>query len=141
MTMKKINLLSIMMLIVMAMPLLISCGSDDDNNDDGARDSQLIAEASGTWMCIESTDTQQSGYEVENLMIGKEVTIKKDGTFTSTSPSFGKSGTFTVSGNSITAKSEVGTFVVTVTVSGEKMTWDGTASNGVRFHYVFKREY
>ena len=137
--MKKINILSILMLIVMAMPLVVSCGSDD-NDDDGARDSQLIAEASGTWMCIESTDTQQSGYDVENLMIGKEVTIKKDGTFTSNAPSIGKSGTFTVSGNSITAKSEVGTFVVTVTVSGNKMTWDGTASNGVRFHYVFQRE-
>ena len=140
MTMKKINFLSIMMLVVMAMPLFVSCGSDDDK-DDGARGSQLIAEASGTWMCIESVDIQQNNYQIENLMIGKEVTIKKDGTFTSTSPSFGKSGTFTVNGNSITAKSEVGTFVVTVTVSGEKMTWDGTASNGVRFHYVFKREY
>jgi hypothetical protein len=92
-------------------------------------------------MCVESTDTQQSGYELKSLIVGKEITIKKDGTFTSNAPSFGKSGTFTVSGNSITAKSEVGTFVVTVTVSGNKMTWDGTASNGVRFHYVFQREY
>ena len=127
------------MLVLMAMPLFVSCGSDDDN-DDGARDSQLVAEVSGTWMCIESTDTQQSGYELKSLIVGKEVTIKKDGTFTSNAPSFGKSGTFTVSGNSITAKSEVGTFVVTVTVSGNKMTWDGTASNGVKFHYVFQRE-
>ena len=137
--MKKISFLSIMMLVLMAMPLFVSCGSDDDN-DDGARDSQLVAEVSGTWMCVESTDTQQSGYELKNLIVGKEVTIKKDGTFTSNAPSFGKSGTFTVSGNSITAKSEVGTFVVTVTVSGNKMTWDGTASNGVKFHYVFQRE-
>lgn len=137
--MKKISFLSIMMLVLMAMPLFVSCGSDDDN-DDGARDSQLVAEVSGTWMCVESTDTQQSGYELKSLIVGKEVTIKKDGTFTSNAPSFGKSGTFTVSGNSITAKSEVGTFVVTVTVSGNKMTWDGTASNGVKFHYVFQRE-
>mgnify|MGYP002624143320 CR=1 FL=1 len=137
--MKKISFLSIMMLVLMAMPLFVSCGSDDDN-DDGARDSQLVAEVSGTWMCVESTDTQQSGYELKSLIVGKEITIKKDGTFTSNAPSFGKSGTFTVSGNSITAKSEVGTFVVTVTVSGNKMTWDGTASNGVKFHYVFQRE-
>lgn len=137
--MKKNSFLSIMMLVLMAMPLFVSCGSDDDN-DDGARDSQLVAEVSGTWMCVESTDTQQSGYELKSLIVGKEVTIKKDGTFTSNAPSFGKSGTFTVSGNSITAKSEVGTFVVTVTVSGNKMTWDGTASNGVKFHYVFQRE-
>ena len=137
--MKQLKTISLFVALLCSMFVVSSCGSDNDN-DDGARDSQLIAEASGTWMCIESTDTQQSGYDVENLMIGKEVTIKKDGTFTSTSPSFGKSGTFTVSGNSITAKSEVGTFVVTVTVSGNKMTWDGTASNGVRFHYVFQKE-
>ncbi len=40
----------------------------------------------------------------------------------------------------ITAKSSAGTFVVTVTISGNKMTWNGTASNGVTFHYVFQRE-
>ena len=137
--MKQLKSISLFVALLCSMFVVSSCGSDNDN-DDGARDSQLIAEASGTWMCIESTDTQQSGYDVENLMIGKEVTIKKDGTFTSTSPSFGKSGTFTVSGNSITAKSEVGTFVVTVTVSGNKMTWEGTASNGVRFRYVFQKE-
>ena len=137
--MKQLKTISLFVALLCSMFVVSSCGSDNDN-DDGARDSQLIAEASGTWMCIESTDTQQSGYDVENLMIGKEVTIKKDGTFTSTSPSFGKSGTFTVSGNSITAKSEVGTFVVTVTVSGNKMTWEGTASNGVRFRYVFQKE-
>ena len=34
--MKKISFLSIMMLVLMAMPLFVSCGSDDDN-DDGAR--------------------------------------------------------------------------------------------------------
>lgn len=138
--MKQLKTISLFVALLCSMFVVSSCGSDNDNDDDGARDSQLIAEASGTWMCVESTDTQY-GYTAEGLLVGKEVTIKKDGTFTSTAPSFGKSGTFTVSGNSITAKSEVGTFVVTVTVSGGKMTWDGTASNGVSFHYVFQREY
>lgn len=139
--MKQFKTISLFVALLCSMFFVTACGSDNDNDDDGARDSQLIAEASGTWMCIESTDTQQNGYNVENLIVGKEITIQKNGTFTSNAPSFGKSGTFTVSGNSITAKSEVGTFVVTITVSGNKMTWNGTASNGVRFHYVFQREY
>ena len=137
--MKQFKTISLFVALLCSMFFVTACGSDND--DDGARDSQLIAEASGTWMCIESTDTQQNGYNVENLIVGKEITIQKNGTFTSNAPSFGKSGTFTVSGNSITAKSEVGTFVVTITVSGNKMTWNGTASNGVRFHYVFQREF
>ena len=59
---------------------------------------------------------------------------------TSISPSFGASGTYSVSGNQITARSSAGTFVVTVTINGDKMTWNGTASNGTSFHYVFQRE-
>ncbi|MBQ8715340.1 MAG: lipocalin family protein [Prevotella sp.] len=54
------------------------------------------------------------------------VTIKNNGTYTSTASTFGYSGTYTISGNSITAKSDSGdTFVVTVTISGDKMTWNG----------------
>ncbi len=96
--------------------------------------------AIGTWMCVESIDTQQNGASYSGLMIGKQVTINSDRTFTSTASSFGYSGTYTISGNKITAKSSSGTFVVTVSVVGDKMTWNGTASNGVRFKYVFVRE-
>lgn len=106
---------------------------------DGARDTNLVNEAVGTWMCTQSTDSQ-AGYSFDGLMFGREVSIKRDGTFTSTAPSFGASGTYSISGNQITAKSSAGTFVVTVTISGNKMTWNGTASNGVTFHYVFQRE-
>ena len=102
-------------------------------------DTNLVNEAVGTWMCTQSTDSQ-AGYSFDGLMVGKEVSIKRDGTFTSTAPSFGASGTYSISGNQITAKSSAGTFVVTVTISGNKMTWNGTASNGVTFHYVFQRE-
>jgi len=102
-------------------------------------DTNLVNEAVGTWMCTQSTDSQ-AGYSFDGLMVGREVSIKRDGTFTSTAPSFGASGTYSISGNQITAKSSAGTFVVTVTISGNKMTWNGTASNGVTFHYVFQRE-
>jgi hypothetical protein len=136
--MKQSKFWSTLMLIVMTLPIMVACGSND-NDDDGARDTNLVNEAVGTWMCTQSTDSQ-AGYSFDGLMVGKEVSIKRDGTFTSTAPSFGASGTYSISGNQITAKSSAGTFVVTVTISGNKMTWNGTASNGVTFHYVFQRE-
>lgn len=136
--MKQLKIWSMMILMLMAMPIMVAC-SNDDKIDDGARGENLVAEAVGTWMCIQSTDSQGS-YSVDGLMVGKEVTIKSNGTFTSTSPTFGATGTYSVSGNQITARSSAGTFVVTVTISGNKMTWKGTASNGTTFHYVFQRE-
>ena len=139
--MKKKTFWSIMMLMVMALPLMVACGGDDEGSSGGgAKDEDLIRQAIGTWMCTESTDSQQ-GQSYNGLMVGKEVTINLNGTYTSTAPTFGYTGTYTVSGNKITAKSNSGgTFVITVTISGDKMTWNGTANNGVTFRYVFVRE-
>ena len=134
--MKQLKIWSMMMLMVMMMPLTTSCSKDNDD----AHDADLIAQAVGTWMCTESRDIQQNGTYYDGLMVGKQVTIKSDGTFTSTASTFGYSGTYTVSGNKITAKSSSGTFVVTVSVRGNNMTWNGTASNGVRFNYTFIKE-
>lgn len=135
--MNKLRIWSMMMLMVMTMSLTMGCSKD---SDDSPKDSELVKQAVGTWMCTESTDTQQNGASYSGLMIGKQVTINSDGTFTSTASTFGYSGTYTISGNKITAKSSSGTFVVTVSIAGDRMTWDGTASNGVRFKYVFVRE-
>lgn len=130
------------MLSALIMPFISSCGGDDssDGGGGGATDGDLISKAIGTWMCTESTDTQQ-GKSYQGMMVGKEVTINAGGTYTSTAPSFGYSGTYSVSGNKITAKSDTGgTFVITVTIKGDNMTWEGTASNGVTFKYIFQRE-
>ncbi len=135
--MNNLKIWSMMMLMAMMLPLATSCSKD---NEESAKDTELISLAIGTWMCTESRDTQQNGIYYDGLMVGKQITIKSDGTFTSTAPSFGYSGTYTVSGNKITAKSSSGTFVVTVSVKGDIMTWNGTASNGVRFNYTFVRE-
>ena len=134
--MKKLKLWS--MLLLMMMPVIVSCSSDDDDN--GAQGTELVRQAVGTWMCTESTDSSM-GQSYKGLMVGKQVTIKSDGTYTSTAPTFGYTGTYTIKGNTITAKSSSGdTFVVNVSVSGNKMTWSGTASNGTTFRYVFVRE-
>ena len=117
---------------------LISCG--DDNGNSSASGDNLISQAVGTWMCTQSTDTQQ-GNSYSGMMVGKEVSIFANGTYTSTGASFGYSGTYSVSGNKITTHSDNGgTFVITVNISGDRMEWNGTASNGVTFRYIFERE-
>lgn len=138
--MKKLKIWSIIMLMVMAIPLMVACGGDDSSSGDSYKDSELISRAIGTWMCTQSEDTGQ-GQTYQGLMVGKEVTIYANGTYSSTASSFGYTGTYTVSGNKITARSNNGsTFVITASISGDRMTWDGTASNGVTFKYIFVRE-
>lgn len=129
----------VIMLAALMMPMLVACG-DDGESSGGYQDDDLISKAIGTWMCTQSTDIG-NGQIYQGLMVGKEVTINAGGTYTSTSQSFGYTGTYTVSGNKITARSNNGsTFVVTVSINGDRMSWDGTASNGVTFNYVFVKE-
>lgn len=124
------------MLMAMMMPMIMACGSDDDESEDDA----LLAKAIGTWMCTQSTDSYR-GYTSQGLLVGAQVSIKSDGTYTSTARTFGYSGTYTIKGNTITAKSGSGdTFMVTMSISGDKMTWKGTSSTGVTFNYLFVRE-
>ena len=126
--------LSLMMMMVVVMT---ACGGDDN---DGNID---VNQAVGTWMCVQSTDTYR-GQSVTGLLVGTEITIKADGTYTSTASSstsvMGKSGTYTINGNTITARTSGYTFVMTASFNGNRMTWDGTATNGVNFHYVFQKE-
>ena len=128
---KTFKLLSFL-LFALVLPMIVACSNDESEPFD-------IKKAVGTWMCIKSTDTYQ-GTSYDGLLVGTQINIKENGTFTSTSYNFGKSGTYTHRENQITAKSSAGTFVVTVTIDGDKMTWKGTSSTGVNFHYVFQRE-
>ena len=136
--MKQFKLLSTL-LAILVIPMMVSCGDDDEKNSTPSGD-DLIIVASGTWMCTQSVDTQ-NGQSYQGLMVGKEITISPNGTYTSTAPTFGYSGTYSVSGNKITAHSDAGgTFLINVSISGDRMTWDGTANNGVTFRYIFERE-
>lgn len=136
--MKQFKLLS-MLLAILMVPMMVSCGGDDEKDDKPSGD-DLIIKASGTWMCTQSVDAM-NGQSFQGLMVGKEITINPNGTYTSTAPTFGYSGTYTVSGNKITAHSDAGgTFIINVSISGDRMTWDGTANNGVSFRYIFERE-
>lgn len=138
--MKKLTFWSILSLMIALLPLVVACGGDDETSGGGERDGDLISKAIGTWMCTQSTDVGQ-GQTYQGMMVGKEVTINANGTYTSTAQSIGYTGTYVVNGNKITARSNNGsTFVITVSIIGDRMTWDGTASNGVTFKYIFVRE-
>jgi hypothetical protein len=75
--MKKINILFLFSAITFSILSLVSCGGDDETSGGGGEN--VISNAIGTWMCTQSTDTQQ-GHSAQGLMVGKEITINYDGT-------------------------------------------------------------
>ena len=135
--MKKMKLL-LMLTIMMVAALcvgFVSCKSESET-----KEPINIADAIGTWMCVESYDTTL-GQTYNGLLVGAQITIKNDGTYTSTASSFGTSGTYVVNENTITARNNRNeTFVVSVTIKGSRMTWEGTSSTGVKFKYTFSKE-
>lgn len=122
-------------MLVSTLSLVFSSCSKDDENEKPLN----VADAIGTWMCVESTDTSY-GQAHSGLLVGAQITIKSDGTYTSTASSFGATGTYVVNENTITARNNSGdTFVVKVTIKDNRMVWEGTASTGVKFKYVFNK--
>lgn len=127
-------MMALMMVAALSMGFA-SCGNDDDE-----KEPINVADAVGTWMCVESYDTSY-GETYSGLLVGAQITIKSDGTYTSTASSFGASGTYVINQNTITARNNRNeTFVVSVTIKGNSMKWEGTASTGVKFKYTFKKE-
>lgn len=131
---KNVKRWSILMFAVLTMSMLSACGSDD-NGEEGSVD---VSKAIGTWFCIASTD-RSGNTTMEDLFVGHKVTIKSDNTYTSTSSSFGYSGTYEISGNRIIVETGSGRrFVITASFSGNRMTWNGSG-DGVIFTYTFQK--
>lgn len=124
---------SVLAVVFIGSLALISCG--DEIGDEPVN----VKDCIGTWMCIQSTDNA-FGKSVDGLLVGKEITLNENGTFTSTAASIGTSGVWTLNGNEATAKSDAGTFILKIAVSGSTMKWEGTANNGVKFKYTFRKE-
>ena len=122
-----------MMLAMVMMLMITACGDDNDSNEPVD-----VKKAVGTWYCISSVD-KSGNYSVESLFVGQQVTVKENGTYTSTSTSFGTSGTYVVSGSNIIVTTNSNRrFVVRVTFPGNTMKWEGSGE-GVSFTYVFSR--
>ncbi len=73
------------------------------------------------------------------LMVGKQITMNENGTFSSTYPGLGSSGTFTLSGNTISGQSGLGSFTIVANIADNVMRWTGTAVDGSTFEYSLTR--
>ncbi len=134
---KTIFVLSLLVACVLAVGLS-SCSSDDSGDKPTPPQPIVITDIIGTWQCTFSVDNFE-GISEQGLMVGKQVTLKEDGTYTTTSPTLGLQGTYTLSGNTITAQSTTGTCTIMVTLIDETMHWSGSTPDGFTFEYKFAR--
>ena len=75
-----------------------------------------IVDLLGTWKCISSKDVVE-GEIIYDYMKGQLLTVKSDGTYTTTSEEMGR-GTYTINGNVFKAQNTKGSrFEATVTLS------------------------
>ena len=135
--MKTNKIWSILAMLVVSVSVILftSCSSDDDG--DGSKDIN-VQEVVGTWTCTASTD-KVDGKSITGYMVGESIIITEEGKFYSTTSSIGN-GTWELIGNKISAKNTYGeTFSVTIVVSGDKMKWSGSSSQGVSFNYTWKK--
>ena len=135
--MKTNKILSILTMLVVSVTVMLftSCSSDDD--EDGSKDIN-VQEVVGTRTCTASTD-KVDGKSITGYMVGESIIITEEGKFYSTTSSIGN-GTWELIGNKISAKNTYGdTFSITIVVSGNKMKWSGSSSQGVSFNYTWKK--
>lgn len=135
--MKTNKILSILTMLVVSVTVMLftSCSSDDD--EDGSKDIN-VQEVVGTWTCTASTD-KVDGKSITGYMVGESIIITEEGKFYSTTSSIGN-GTWELIGNKISAKNTYGdTFSITIVISGNKMKWSGSSSQGVSFNYTWKK--
>ena len=135
--MKTNNIWSILAMLVVSVTIMFftSCSSDDDG--EGSKDINM-QEVVGTWTCTASTD-KVDGKSITGYMVGESIIITEEGKFYSTTSSIGN-GTWELIGNKISAKNTYGdTFSITIVVSGNKMKWSGSSSQGVSFDYTWKK--
>lgn len=133
--MKTNKILSILTMLVVSVTVMLftSCSSDED----GSKDIN-VQEVVGTWTCTASTD-KVDGKSITDYMVGESIIITEEGKFYSTTSSIGN-GTWELIGNKISAKNTYGdTFSITIVVSGNKMKWSGSSSQGVSFNYTWKK--
>lgn len=141
--MNRLKSLTFEVLSIIWVLFVASCSSSNGNEIQTSveeNNEAMLSLAVGTWMCTKSTDVQ--GADTYNsLLVGKEITIYSNRTYSSTAETIGYSGSFTINGSKITAKNNNGdTFLINVSFSGDNMYWEGTSSRGISFNYTFERE-
>ena len=136
--MKRMFLMAMMALVMCG---LAACSSSDDENGGQPVD---LSKTVGTWVCTSSQDwweTEKGSGSATDAMKGVTLTIGSDGTYKSSSSSFGLSGLWSVSGSSFSAKSSSGRVISgTLSVSGSSMRLRGSTADGYSFDYSFEKE-
>ena len=130
------GLLSFMMVAMLCVGF-ISC-----NKEDSYSTSVNVSDLVGTWDCTESTDYWDGGSK-EGALVGKYIIIESNGTYNSNSSTV-YSGSYTLSGNTLTVRSNKGRkFTATVSINKTKgtMLLEGSTDDGYTFSYKFKKRY
>ncbi len=109
---------------------LNSCGSDDGGLIPEPSEPIDITDIVGGWRCASGTPSE---------MVGQIFTINENYTFTCTSPLFGTSGTFTLTGNTMMLQSAGVSFTIHVSLMGGQMRWNGSSSDGIAIQYTLAR--
>lgn len=129
------------LIILMLLPMVASAYDAQyyNGNRTGSESENLdITKIVGSWQCTASID-KSGGKTYTDYMKNQVLTVNLDGTYSSTSKEMGN-GTYTIQGNTFTAKSSSGrTFTATVTLDGDTMIMDGKTSDGITFKYTLKR--
>ncbi len=136
--MKRLNYLMSILLACMLSIGLAGCSSDDGGITPTPPSPVDIVDIVGTWQCTSSVDNIGGQSEI-GLMVGKRITLNENGTFTSSHPGLGSSGTFTLTGSTLAGQSSLGTFTASVSLTDNIMHWGGTACDGSTFQYGFTR--
>jgi len=136
--MKKLNYLMSILLACVLCVALTSCSDSDEGGIPPTPPTPLvISDIVGIWQCTSSINNFQGRSEF-GLMVGYQITINKDGAYTSTFPGLGNSGTLTISGNMITVHSSTGSYTVAASIVDNVMHWSGTDTSG-SFKYDFTK--
>lgn len=137
--MKKLFLSALisMAAIVFVTTFNTSCSSNSDDIETPTDVSVYI----GSWICTSSTDVnEKTGDPLSDKLKGETITIKSDGTYTSSSSNFGKTGKYVLNGNILTVtKNDGQTLMISISYHSGSMIWEGSA-NGYRFHYEFSKQ-
>ena len=138
--MKKILMMAALMVLTLSMAMT-SCSKDDENETTVVDN---LSQVVGTWICTASSDswtTEKGSGSGENLLVGQTLTIKSDGTYSSSSYDFGRSGTWNVQGGNFSASSSSGRVMSgTISLDGGQMRLKGSTTDGYKFDYKFSKQ-
>lgn len=138
---KRMILAALMSMMVLTSVSFMACGSSDDDETEVVN---TLSQVVGTWVCTASKDvwnTERGSGNADDVMVGETLTIKQDGTYVSSSGSFGSRGTWSVQNGRFSAETSFGRKMNgSVSLSGSSMRLKGNTDDGYNFDYSFVKK-